>query len=252
VYRTTHPLEELSARLADGSELRLLVKDLRPELRESAARERAVYARILARADVGTPHFFGSDGSRLVFEKVAGTELWQVAEVETWATVARWLARLHDRLTPFAEDGCLVRYDGDYYRRSFARARDAVPALGRLAPRYDEVVERLVALPRTVVHGELYPSNVLVTRDRVCVVDWESAASGPGLIDLAALVTGWPDGERRTIVEAYGAVDADVLDCCRLALAVRWLGWSPGWRPPPEHAHDWLGEAFALAARVMH
>ena len=32
---------------------------------------------------------------------------------------------------------------------------------------------------------------------------------------------------------------------CRLHLALQWLGWSPDWRPPPEHAHDWLGEALS-------
>jgi hypothetical protein len=40
------------------------------------------------------------------------------------------------------------------------------------------------------------------------------------------------------------------LDHCRLHLAVQWLGWSPGWSPPPEHAQDWLGEALGLAEKL--
>jgi hypothetical protein len=33
----------------------------------------------------------------------------------------------------------------------------------------------------------------------------------------------------------------------RLHLAVQWLGWSPDWTPPAEHAHDWYAEAVATA-----
>jgi aminoglycoside phosphotransferase (APT) family kinase protein len=132
---------------------------------------------------------------------------------------------------------------------------------------YDETIAPLAALPRTFVHGELYPSNVLVVRDqprlRVCPVDWEMAAIGPGLIDLAALVGGWDPPEQRRLVAAYlsglprddsGSPGSETLSAdlarCRLHLALQWLGWSADWRPPPEHAHDWLGEALGLAKEL--
>jgi hypothetical protein len=48
-----------------------------------------------------------------------------------------------------------------------------------------------------------------------------------------------------------GALSTGELDealCwCRLALAVQWLGWSPGWSPPRAHAQDWRGEALTMA-----
>ncbi|MGH2683850.1 MAG: phosphotransferase, partial [Actinomycetota bacterium] len=112
------------------------------------------------------------------------------------------------------------------------------------------------------IHGELYASNVLVDRTddglRVCPVDWEVAAAGPGLVDLAALTAGWNEPDREAIVSAYmeedSTADADAfhrgLALCRLHLAVQWLGWSPDWRPPAEHAHDWLSEAAALAEEL--
>lgn len=90
-------------------------------------------------------------------------------------------------------------------------------------------------------------------------VDWEMAALGPGLVDLAALVAGgWSDEQRTAIAQAYfeampppraRAWDdfARALDYCRLHLAVQWLGWSPDWSPPRAHAQDWLGEAVRLA-----
>jgi thiamine kinase-like enzyme len=89
------------------------------------------------------------------------------------------------------------------------------------------------------------------------------AAVGPASIDLAALVGGWGASERESLVAAYrealatsgvtaparDALDADV-SRSRLHLALQWLGWSSEWRPPREHAHDWVGEALALTEEL--
>jgi thiamine kinase-like enzyme len=123
-------------------------------------------------------------------------------------------------------------------------------------------------MPMTFVHGEMYASNVLVSQDstgrRVCPVDWEMAGVGPGLLDLAALCSGWDEATGRSIALAYRAAqepdrgwppaDADflaLLDCSSLCLAVQWLGWSPHWSAPPEHARDWLGHALELVDRLQ-
>ena len=42
------------------------------------------------------------------------------------------------------------------------------------------------------------------------------------------------------------------LDCCRLHLAVRMLGWSDDWKPPAEHAHDTgLPQAKRISRRLQ-
>jgi aminoglycoside phosphotransferase (APT) family kinase protein len=58
-----------------------------------------------------------------------------------------------------------------------------------------------------LLHGELYPSNVLVLRDGApVVVDWESAGTGAGEIDLATLLMGrWSERLRRRAQAAYAA-----------------------------------------------
>ena len=70
------------------------------------------------------------------------------------------------------------------------------------------MIEALLSLPKTVIHGEFYASNVLVAEGsegtRVAPVDWELAAAAPGAIDIAALVSGnWPEADREEIVAAY-------------------------------------------------
>ena len=129
-------------------------------------------------------------------------------------------------------------------------------------------MERLLALPATVIHGEFFASNVMVDesggRLRVCPVDWEMAAIGPGRVDLAGLTSGgWTQEEKDAMARAYyDALPAgspakadwqgflEDLEYCRLAQAVQWLGWSPLWEPPPEHAQDWLKEAVKTAERL--
>lgn len=277
-YQTSHPLEELDVELATGERLELLAKDLRGSALLPAAvaakpaslvddrRELEVYRRILARRQLDAPRFYGSVGSVLLIERVAGTVLWQVGDRAVWDAVARRLAHLHATtagVDNFPAEVPLLCYDAGVYRTTLERACAAAPDLAPLAAGYDTVVDELTELRRSLLHGECYPSNVLVdaTSDppRVVFVDWEMAAVGPGLLDLAALCTG-SDGEaRQGLVDAYRRERPDelsdeaferALDACRLHVALQWIGWAPAWSPPAEHAYDWHGEAHELWRRL--
>jgi aminoglycoside phosphotransferase (APT) family kinase protein len=169
--------------------------------------------------------------------------------------------------------GRLLSYDAGYYRLWLDRARRFAPVGGSaspaarfldgLGPRHESVVETLSQLPRTVVHGDFNAANVLVVdagtgrRPRVAPVDWELAAVGPGLVDLATLISGgWGADERGRLVAAYAAAPGvpafspRQLACARLHVALRWLGWAQGWTPPAEQRHDWLADAIALAQEL--
>lgn len=293
-YATSFPLEEVHARLEDGRVLELLFKNVSPNALLPGAREAkpvflrdprrevTAYLEILSGAGLGTPACLGAvvDEERgrywLFLEDVPGVELYQVGELETWRAVAAWLAGMHrtlgERLRRGDPPRHLLRHDAEYFRCWPVRARRFAPVAARrqidgIVERYDRVVERLVRMPVTLLHGEFYASNVLVERSigglRICPVDWEMAALGPGLVDLAALVSGgWTEEERRELALAYHtarygrgpapSVEAFLtdLDHCRLHLAMQWLGWSPTWRPPREHEQDWLGEAVRVANRL--
>ena len=297
-YATSYPLEEVTAILDDGRELRLILKDLTWERQLGDARRSKprflyeprrcieTYRQVLAGRGVGAVrhgHFADDASGRywVVIERVPGVELWQIGDLGAWESVARWLARFH---RGFADEGdrvvrqnrYLLRYDRAYLRIWPGRALDVVgkqeragdthQRLGKLVAGYDSVVERLVAVPASFVHGELYPSNVLVavTDDGVAVwpIDWEMAGVGPPLLDLAALTAGWEGAEQARLVDAYldelgpapwlgPAEDVHVLlDCCRLHYALQWLGWSSEWSPPPEHTRDWVSEALALSEKL--
>jgi Ser/Thr protein kinase RdoA (MazF antagonist) len=288
-YRTSFPIEELRVELRGRGPVRLACKRLgweelepgaqlaKPRFLHDPAREPAAYRALLSRAPAGPPEFFGAleDGDRhwLFVEWVEGRELFQVGERELWEEAARWLGRFHVALAPELDrcrrEARLIEHDAAFYRRWMARARefaaDAEP-VEWLAARHEQVVEALLAQPRTAIHGEFYASNVLVAADldhpppgqnfdaRVAPVDWELTAAGPGLTDVAALVSGWPEEDRQALAAAYAAEPGAApfterdLDLARLQVAIQWLGWAPpAWEPPEGQRHDWLGEAVALA-----
>ena len=294
-YATCAPLEMLRVRTPAG-ERSLIFKDLsrerllgdapvaKPVERHEPARELEVYRHILAPAGIG-PRCYAvgmtEDFPRpwLLIEKVAGPVLWQVGELEVWEQVAEWMGRLHARYATHASElldanSRLLAFSESWFLLWCERARSALagsddergPKLRAALERYSGVAAELVALPRTFVHGELYPANVLVVREpgplRVCPIDWEMSGIGPGLLDIAALSSGWEASARDALVAAYNAglageagsalpeASEDDLSRCRLHLALQWIGWARDWQPPPEHDHDWVDEALEQARHL--
>jgi hypothetical protein len=298
IYSTSFALEDLAVELVDGTSLRLIRKDLgtsgllhdarsgKPSFLYEPCREIQTYQQLLSEAQLGTATCYGAvvdPGSVrywLFLEKVSGRELYQVGDIDAWVASARWLADLHScaalRVDSVRQrNGHLISYDADFYRRWLNRAKgfaesagpEQQQALGMIGEGLEIALRRLAALPATFVHGEFYASNVLVAEGpvgrRIRPVDWEMAGIGPGLLDLAALCTGWDEKNVRAIARGYyecwdkGTWPQDeeksllLLHCCQLCLAVQWLGWAPQWVAPPEHARDWLAEASQLAEEIV-
>lgn len=254
------------------------IRDCKPPFVYDPAREALTYRAILAPLQLGTAHCYGcttdpAGREWLVLEKVAGEVLTDVGELDCWQEAARWLARLHAQVTLGRLDPTddlqshLVRYDAKYFRKWLDRAiafhqergdQDALLLLNEIERTFDAISSQLSGMPMCFLHGEFYASNLLIERNeaavRVCPLDWEMAGLGPPLLDLAALTSGrWSDEARQAMISAYqdelhkiGRSDFDChegLACCRLLIALQWLGWSRQWSPPLAHAHDWLSDA---------
>ena len=299
-YSSSYTIETLDVELARGPKLRLVLKDLSPAALLSTAqkvrprflynpqREIFTYQKVLNRARLGTACCHGAMNAPvlerhwLFLERVDGPLLWQVGNLDKWDDAARWLAMLHHKSPSPAARGParnspLLRYDERFFAVWLTRAEEflglqrghqsptARKRFARLASRYDRVVKRLTSLPVTFIHGEFYPSNVILRHGAdgsqpVCPVDWEVAGIGPGLLDLAALTAGdWNDAEKRRFVAAYreGNSTRDSLDdlvegveFCQLHLAMQLLGWATDWTPPEQHAQNWLATALRLADKL--
>jgi hypothetical protein len=299
-YRSSFSLEDLEMVFEDGTTVQVVFKDLspggllaegrraKPDFLYDPCREIEAYRTILPEVADAPACFGASIDARdarwwLFVERVHGVPLTEVGDRASWREAARWLARMHRRFEGHAyrlrRAAPLILHDAAYYRRWLGRSRSVLdrarPHLStqtrarfdRLAAGYERLVARLTDLPMTFLHGEFFPSNVLVegvgAATRIRPVDWEMAAIGPGTIDLAALVGGeWSEAERSSMALAYREEIAgprplsgeeaflETLDLSRLHLAIQRLGWSMDWSPPPEHAHNWLGEALSLGERL--
>lgn len=296
-FATTHTLLEADGLLADGSTLPLMLKridvdgsfagrsDGKPNHIYDGMREVLVYRTLLAGREPDVPFLYGvvrsngaTPGSWLLLERIRGRELYQFESIEHWGEVGAWLAGFHARghaITRF-QVACraarLLDHTPRLLRRWYSRAcqfaetrsdEGARRALERLATHYHRAVDVALQLPRTLIHGDFYPSNVLLEEGEgaplVRPVDWELAGFGPGLFDLAALTAGdWSEPARDRIATAYReASPAETrmdpvtfersLLACRLIVAVQWLGWAADWTPPPEHRTDWLTAALNTA-----
>jgi aminoglycoside phosphotransferase (APT) family kinase protein len=286
--RSSFPLEELDVRLEGDVRLELVFKELgrhtragraaKPAFLHDPCREIEAY-RLFGERQLGTARCYGevvNPGHNrywLFLERVQGSVLAEVGELSTWQAAGRGLARLHTAFAPLAPSlpgRPLLRYDAGFFRLWAQRAKafSPSPSLTQLVRWHEQAIERLMALPVTLIHGEFYPSNVLVARQcagiRVCPVDWEMTGVGPGQLDVAALTAGgWGEKERELLVAAYRdglaeesasapqeAEMREAVEWARLHLAVQWLGWGPEWSPPPAQTHDWLAEGLGALERL--
>jgi len=136
----------------------------------------------------------------------------EAPEVSGILAAAEWCGCFHHLAEPRRTEpalGFLVRYDRGYYQawadraeRVAATARSAA-WLDRVCVAFREMTSDLAAAPTTIIHGEMSPQNVLWRNGEIYPVDWESAAIGPGEIDLAALLFGWPEETVARCIEAY-------------------------------------------------
>ena len=105
-----------------------------------------------------------------------------------FAAAADWLARLHAATAGPAEPVALARAALHGIERRFPD-HPAVPGVRAGLSAVDATLAA-VRTPRTVVHGDYWPGNLLLHRGRVCgVVDWEAGTlAGEPLRDVVRFV----------------------------------------------------------------
>jgi hypothetical protein len=280
VFSSTSPSEVLTCRIGGSDEVRVHGKYGRRGVytghghRGGVGYEALVYRHVLEPVGLSTPRLyaacFDDGGGRawLFVEHLEPAErLWDGGDA---ARAAAWIGRFQ-RLSATAlaapSAAMLKRYDAGYYtgwtRRTLELARTsrtARPWLKRLCERFEDLIAVLLEPPQVVCHGEYYPRNILVQGERIAPVDWESAAVGPGEIDLAAMTEWWPDAVVRDSERAYARARwpggpppawERTLAAARLYMSLRWLGDAGVWRrggPPPARFDlvRELGEALGL------
>lgn len=181
---------------------------------------------------VPVPRFLGSYDDQgwvaLVFEDIDGALPVQPWREEELGRVLDALTALAERLTPSPR---LNSPDVSARLGGWGRLADSersLAKLGRIAPVAARELDGHLALEarlpevmvgETLTHGDLYPFNVLLTDDRVVVVDWPHAWVGPAYADLVMLlgsvalggVDPEPYAARHPLLRGVDPVAVDVL-----------------------------------------
>lgn len=247
----------------DGSAARLLLKPGRVAERTrtgspwGAGYEGAVYRGSLAEIACFTSPFVGEliDGDRswLVLRWIDDARsVAKSPHPSAIRSAAAWLGRFHDEASACVDRAVprqLNRYrDGMVVAWATLALANLIPVLSDESPVLSALpagalaAQALLGTDQTLVHGDLYPANVLSTGSAVIPVDWEWAGIGAGELDLAALVDGWPAATVAASISDYrhtrwppggGQGFAERFAAAKLFLAVRWLGGHPVRRGDP-------------------
>ncbi len=225
---TAFPTYVVRVRWTEGGGRTLFLKTFgssqlpKRRLGERRERELKVYRDLLDGRELGTAHYYGAmwDDERsrfwLLLEFVDASQLRSLG-FDHWVRAAAWLGRMQGTLSGNPPRGSdtelLVSHDAEFFtamaREALAAVTGTSPALGyRLAAvleDYDRIIEVMTTQSRTLVHGSYRSQNILVdpTGDRVCPVDWELAAWGSPLYDLAFLCDGFRAPRLHTLWDAY-------------------------------------------------
>jgi hypothetical protein len=268
-FMSTFPNEIVTCQLPDGRKRRVFCKYEARHTHNSfghrggIAHETEVYRRVLHELPGFKPRCLGAHTDEhtgetwLLLEYVEGSV--RVSDISTrhppreqplaLVRCAGWIGRFHAlQEGRVSEDPpeFLRRYNPKYYRGWMRRTakfalplRRRFPWLAELCAGKKEWFAPLLASPLTIIHGEFYSKTVLIRRNKLYFIDWESAAIAAGEIDLASLTEGkWKKRIVRQCVQAYQrarwpeGAPADFarrLDAARLYLHFRWLGEKPEW-----------------------
>ncbi|SCL32263.1 Phosphotransferase enzyme family protein [Micromonospora rhizosphaerae] len=79
--------------------------------------------------------------------------------------------------------------------RVVCRAREDAPSVLALLDR--------VGGPDTVLHGDLWPKNVMAGPGWLRLIDWDQLGVGPAIYDLSTLLLRLPRGSRRPVLDRY-------------------------------------------------
>ena len=176
--------EILTCRLPDGSVRRLLLKRGATHAESSHGNhggvpyEVAVYRSVLEPLDIRRPRLHdafvdaASGETVMLLDYVEDSCRLSKAETSKMYDAARWIAKFHQanesRVASLATS--ITLYDAGYYsgwmRRTFEFWHRTNPWLATLQEAWDELATELRAEP-TIVHGEYYPKNILVSADMI-------------------------------------------------------------------------------------
>lgn len=218
-YVSSHPIEDVSVSV--GNDLLDLFCKYSPTRidsvtghRRGALYEGSIYERVFPDREMSTPRLYGTfqlddDVHCIVLESVSGYRIDHSIYPRGLVEACHDLGRFHSRGVRSLRAGHNL-FNRHHFSLLISEAERLPGVAARMRGAGSTLVDVLSNAPRTIIHGELYPKNILINELGIVVTDWESAGVGPGVIDLAVLTQGsWDPDLVEESEEAYWRARGD-------------------------------------------
>ena len=220
-YSSTSPAEIISCRLNDGQIISLFCKYSGSHTQYSYGHrggveyETKIYKKILHKIPLSSARFYGTykkenDETCLLIEYLKGSKLLKDSrDPGYFGKAAAWIGSLH-KLYESNPPSAVKVYDETYYMIWLKAVENLLGTLKKkhhwlpsVCVYFKENMHLLFDSKQTLIHGEYYTKNILVKKGIIYPIDWESAAFGPGEIDLASLIEGWDEKRKNIALKSY-------------------------------------------------
>ena len=220
-YRSTSPAEIISVSLNDGQIVSLFCKYSGSHTQYSYGHrggveyETLIYEKILNKIPLRSPRYYGAfkkenNDTCLVIEFLKVSKLLKDSrDPRYFGKAAAWIGSLHKMYESTLPPSIKI-YDKAYYMIWLKRVESLLetlkgkhPWLPSVCIYFKENLHLLSDSTQTFIHGEYYTKNILVQKGIIYPIDWESAAIGPGEIDLASLIEDWDENRKNIALKNY-------------------------------------------------
>lgn len=133
----------------------------------------------------------GSNGDYMMYMKqMAGDELYTLTQEQPWKVAVEKLAEIH--LT-FWRGECAFEtvsqqvHGSKSFMTWIQRASEHASFKEKWRVAFDRAIERVHLAPKTLIHGDFFPTNILVDGRDICIIDWADATVFGYMMDVGRL-----------------------------------------------------------------
>jgi len=259
VYSSTSPAQIIHGRLNNNQSVYLFCKYSGNHTQYSFGHrggveyENEIYKTVLANCSLSSPPYYGfclfeksSDACLVIGYLKNSILLKDSRDPEDFGRAAAWIGQFH-RMHEAKHKQSIRVYDRSYYMiwlkgmetllRTLQKKYSWLPSV---CDYFKENLHLLTDGHQTIIHGEYYTKNIIVQKDMVYPIDWESAALGPGETDLVSLIEDWDEARKDIAFKNYiqarwpdGAINRSVFEKKLLLVRIYFfLRWTAEYNDP--------------------
>ncbi|WP_434335821.1 phosphotransferase [Mycoplasma capricolum subsp. capricolum] len=128
------------------------------------------------------PKLISNDQKEIVWEYVEGNE--PVVDLNNIKAITNQIKQLHNSNLNFPKNNLKQRVQ--YYRQKMIELNSGIEIIDKYANLIDEILDKMEH--STPLHNDLFPFNMIETKNKIYFVDWEYATMGDKHFELAYLI----------------------------------------------------------------